>query len=325
MGEGPYAIFRLIKHKAPVISKMEAHHERLKENYASNPNIDPDRKHLNFHLVWPSGRYRAIANRQIQEAGCRTRKDSVLLMEALVTASPEYLAGKSEAELRRYFERAVEFMKTKQDPDTFVSAVVHMDEANPHMHLLFVPLTQDKRLSAKEIAGDRKKMVRWQDEFWSYMVKEYPALQRGESALSTGRTHIPTQLFKQAAYLTKQKEKLQQLLAEVTPLNAKAKSREVAALLDTYIPGVENLMTKLKKSSKAGKELRAEIAELKKEVNSSKASALRQLELEKQVQKLDDLQQTVNSLRKTVDAIPEEILAEYRQINSTEKGGHNRE
>lgn len=325
MGEGPYAIFRLIKHKAPVISKMEAHHERLKKNYASNPNIDPERTPQNFHLVQPSGRYRAIANRQIQEAGCRTRKDSVLMMEALVTASPEYLAGKSERELRRYFERAVEFMKTRQDPSTYVSAVVHMDEANPHMHLLFVPLTQDKRLSAKEIAGDRKKMVRWQDEFWSYMVKEYPALQRGESALSTGRTHIPTQLFKQAAHLTKQKEKLQQLLEEITPLNAKAKSREIAALLDTYIPGVENLITKLKKSSKAGKELRAEIAELKKEVNSSKASTLRQLELEKQVQKLDDLQQTVKSLKKTVDAIPEEILAAYRQINSTEKGGHNRE
>ena len=325
MGEGPYAIFRLIKHKAPVISKMEAHHERLKENYASNPNIDPDRKHLNFHLIQPSGRYRAIANRQIQEAGCRTRKDSVLLMEALVTASPEYLAGKSEAELRRYFERAVEFMKTKQDPDTFVSAVVHMDEANPHMHLLFVPLTPDNRLSAKEIAGNREKMVWWQDEFWAYMVKEYPTLQRGESAASTGRTHIPTQLFKQAAHLTKQKEKLVQLLEEISPLNAKAKSREIAALLDTYIPGVEKLMTKLKKSSKAGKELRAEIADLKKEVNRSKASTLRQLELEKQVQELDDLQQTVKSLRKTVDAIPEEILAEYRQINSTEKGGHNRE
>ena len=325
MGEGPYAIFRLIKHKAPVISKMEAHHERLKENYASNPNIDPDRKHLNFHLIQPSGRYRAIANRQIQEAGCRTRKDSVLLMEALVTASPEYLAGTSEAELRRYFERAVEFMKTKQDPDTFVSAVVHMDEANPHMHLLFVPLTPDNRLSAKEIAGNREKMVWWQDEFWAYMVKEYPTLQRGESAASTGRTHIPTQLFKQAAHLTKQKEKLVQLLEEISPLNAKAKSREIAALLDTYIPGVEKLMTKLKKSSKAGKELRAEIADLKKEVNRSKASTLRQLELEKQVQELDDLQQTVKSLRKTVDAIPEEILAEYRQINSTEKGGHNRE
>ena len=316
MGEGPYAIFRLIKHKAPMISKMEAHHERLKENYASNPNIDPERTPQNFHLIQPSGRYRVIANQQIREAGCRTRKDSILLMEALVTASPEFLAGKSEAELRRYFERAVEFMKTKQDPGTFVSAVVHMDEANPHMHLLFVPLTPDNRLSAKEIAGDRKKMVRWQDEFWASMVQEYPTLQRGESAMATGRTHIPTQLFKQAAHLTKQKEKLVQLLGEISPLNAKAKSREIAALLDTYIPGVEKLMTKLKKSSKAGKELRAEISELKKEVNRSKASTLRQLELEKQVQELDNLQKTVTSLRKTVDAIPEEILAEYRETNS---------
>ena len=134
--------------------------------------------------------------------------------------------------------------------------------------------------------------------------------------MATGRTHIPTQLFKQAAHLTKQKEKLVQLLGEISPLNAKAKSREIAALLDTYIPGVEKLMTKLKKSSKAGKELRAEISELKKEVNRSKASTLRQLELEKQVQELDNLQKTVTSLRKTVDAIPEEILAEYRETNS---------
>ena len=216
-------------------------------------------------------------------------------------------------------------MKTKQDSSTFVSAVVHMDEANPHMHLLFVPLTQDKRLSAKEIAGDRKKMVWWQDEFWVYMVQEYPTLQRGESAVSTGRTHIPTQLFKQAAHLTKQKAKLVQLRGEISPLNSKAKSREIAALLDTYIPGVEKLMTKLKKSSKAGKELQAEISELKKEVNRSKASTLRQLELEKQVQELDDLQKTVKSLRKTVDTIPEEILDMYRTNESKEKGGQSRE
>ena len=325
MGEGPYAIFRLIKHKAPVISKMEAHHERLKKNYASNPNIDPERTPLNFHLIQPGGRYRTIANRQIQEAGCRTRKDSVLLMEALVTASPEYLAGKSERELRRYFERAVEFMKTKQDPSTFVSAVVHMDEANPHMHLLFVPLTQDKRLSAKEIAGDRKKMVRWQDEFWSYMVKKYPDFERGESASLTGRTHISPRLFKQAARLTRQKDKLIQLLSEMNALNAKAKSKEIAALLDEYIPGVEELMTKLKKTSKAAKEMRHEITDLKKEVNSSKASTLRQLELEKKVQELDDLQHIVEALHQTLDAIPAEILAMYKEPQITEKGEINRE
>ena len=325
MANAQYAILRFAKYKGPTLSRIEAHNERTKDAYASNPDIDRERSRLNFHPVKPKGKYRDVSNQIIRESGCRVRKDSVTAVEVLITASPEFFEGKKPREVKEFFDHALEFMKSKQDAATYISAVVHVDEKIPHMHLIFVPLTPDNRLSAKTIIGNRKKLTQWQDEFWSYMVKEYPALQRGESALSTGRTHIPTQLFKQAAHLTKQKEKLQQLLGEITPLNAKAKSREITALLDTYIPGVENLMTKLKKSSKAGKELRAEIAELKKEVNSSKASTLRQLELEKKVQELDELHNTVDSLKKTIDAIPEEILAEYRQINSTEKGVQSRE
>ena len=81
----------------------------------------------------------------------------------------------------------------------------------------------------------------------------------------------------------------------------------------------------MKKSGSAAKEMRREIAQLKAEVNSSKTSALHLLELEKKVQELDDLQQTVKSLRKTVDAIPEEILDTYRTNESKGKGGHSRE
>ena len=41
-----------------------------------------------------------------------------------------------------------------------------MDEKTPHMHLCFVPLTEDKRLSAKDIVGNKKKLTQWQDDFW---------------------------------------------------------------------------------------------------------------------------------------------------------------
>ena len=71
-----------------------------------------------------------------------------------------------------------------------------MDEKTPHLHLCFVPLTADGRLSAKEIIGNRKNLVRWQDEFWQHMVKQYPELERGESASQTGREHIPPRIFK---------------------------------------------------------------------------------------------------------------------------------
>ena len=150
-----YAIMRFMKYKGPEIGKIEAHDERTKESYASNPDIDPTRTHLNYHLVEPQGRYRAEAERQIREAGCRTRTDSVRLVETVITATPEFFQGKSMKEMKAFFQEALEFIKQKQDPDTIISAVVHMDETTPHMHLSFVPLTEDRRLSAKEIVGNK--------------------------------------------------------------------------------------------------------------------------------------------------------------------------
>ena len=110
-----------------------------------------------------------------------------------------------------------------------------------------------------------------------------------------------------------------ELISEMNPLNAKTKSKEIAALLDEYVPGVEELMTKLKKNSLAAREMRSEIADLKKAVDRNKASTLRQLELEKKVQELDDLQHMVEALQQTMDAIPAEILAVYGKTEKERK------
>ena len=191
MAKPQYAILRFAKYKAPGIHDIEAHNERTKEKYASNPDIDPERTHLNFHLVAPADRYRKESKRQIDEAGCRTRKDSVRVVEALFTVSPEFFKGKKRSDVKAFYEYALEFMKQEQDPKTYISAVVHMDEKTPHMHLCFVPLTADNRLSAKEIVGNKKKLLVWQDKFWAHMVQKYPTLERGESAGESGRKHIP--------------------------------------------------------------------------------------------------------------------------------------
>ena len=175
-----YAILRFAKYKGPEIGHIESHNERTKEKYASNPDVDTSRSHLNFHLVTPQRKYRAEAEKQIAEAGCRTRSDSVRVVEALVTASPEFFKGKKKIEVKAYFQEALDFIREHQDPKTIISAVVHMDEKTPHMHLSFVPLTADGRLSAKEIVGNKKKLTQWQDRFWAHMVKKYPDLERGD-------------------------------------------------------------------------------------------------------------------------------------------------
>ena len=138
MSQTQYAIMRFAKYKGPEISNIEAHNERTKEKYASNPDIDLSRSKHNFHLIEPAGRYRAEAENQIQAAGCRTRTDSVLVVEVLFTVTPEFFNGKKLPEIRRYFEEALRFFEQFQSRETIISAVVHMDEKTPHMHLSFV-------------------------------------------------------------------------------------------------------------------------------------------------------------------------------------------
>ena len=106
-----YAIMRFKKYKGPEISPIEAHNERTKESYASNPDIDTSRSHLNFHLIEPQGRYRTEAEKQIAEAGCRTRKDSIRLVEVLFTASPEFFQGKKKKDVKEFFQEALSFWK----------------------------------------------------------------------------------------------------------------------------------------------------------------------------------------------------------------------
>ena len=314
-----YAILRFAKYKGPEIGHIESHNERTKEKYASNPDVDTSRSHLNFHLVTPQRKYRAEAEKQIAEAGCRTRSDSVRVVEALVTASPEFFKGKKESEVKAYFTEALNFIEKYQAKDTIISAVVHMDEKTPHMHLCFVPLTEDKRLSAKEIVGNKKKLTWWQDEFWKHMVGKYPDLERGESASETGRTHIPPRLFKEAVHLNRMKDQIMAILNDSNPFNKKSKAEELETLLDKYVPGVEAMRTKLKKYDKTYKELTAENGELEKKLNSaSRESIQKKLEIQRKLSELDEL-------RRTVDSIPDAVIREYTGRKYVHHGRMNQE
>lgn len=305
-----YAILRFAKYKGPEIGHIESHNKRAKEKYASNPDVDTARSHRNFHLVTPQRKYRAEAEKQIAEAGCRTRSDSVRVVEALVTASPEFFNGKKKIEVKGYFQEALDFIREHQDPKTIISAVVHMDEKTPHMHLCFVPLTADKRLSAKEIVGNKKKLTQWQDKFWEHMVKKYPDLERGESASKTGRDHIPPRLFKEAVHLNRMKEQIMAILNDTNPFNKKAKAEELEALLGKYVLGAEALRTKLRKYDKAYKALsdenRALEAELQTAKDASKEKIADRLKYGKTEQELCEL-------HALIDNMPPEIVAAYRR------------
>ena len=296
MSKPQFAILRFAKYKGPEISNIETHNERTKENYASNPDIDKSRSHLNFHLITPQRKYRAEAEKQIVEAGCRVRSDSVRVVEAL------------------------DFIQQHQDPKTIISAVVHMDEKTPHMHLSFVPLTEDGRLCAKEIVGNKKKLTQWQDRFWEHMVKKYPDLERGESASETGRDHIPPRVFKQMARLTKQAERLDMLLSDVKFSNYKERTAQVMAFLDKYIPDVAAMETQMKKYHKCFTTAEAEKAVLKAE-NESLTDKLEKSQQQSTLKKLQDakLQSDYEAAQAVLERIPPDIIKAYTQRGNRER------
>ena len=245
-----YAVLRFAKHKGGASKALSAHHERTKEIYASNPDIDKSRTVQNYHLIAPRWSYGQEIRHRIRMAGCRVRKDSVKFVDTLVTVSPEF-ARVHEAEMPEYFTRAFDFLKERVGEENIISAVVHMDEKTPHLHLCFVPLTKDKRLSAKEILGNKKSMIRWQDDFYACMAERWPELERGTPAVETKRRHLTPQWYKKVTAMDAKLEKLETALNGINVLNAGKKREEAVALLAQLLPEVESFQAEIQQMQAA--------------------------------------------------------------------------
>ena len=302
MDKGQFAILRFAKYKGPEISNIEAHNERTKEKYASNPDVDTSRSKDNFHIIQPTDKYRAMSEALIKQYDCpRVRSDSVRIVETLITASPEFFKGKKKSEIRGFFEHAVDFLKQELGEDRLISAVVHMDEKTPHMHVSFVPITEDGRLSAKEIVGNKKKLTEWQDGFWQHMVEKYPDLERGKSASITGRTHIPPRLFKEAEHLDKQLRGILAIMDDTNAFTARKNIEEIRKRLKKLFPKLTKFKEMLTGYEKAYRELQKE--------NASLTSKVDKLEADKA-----DLSKQVKEKKLTERLTAKQLEADYQNL-----------
>ena len=294
-----YAILRFAKHKGGASKALSAHHERTKDSYASNPDIDLSRTAQNFHLGTPRWSYEQEIKHRIQTAGCRVRKDSVKFVDTLVTVSPEF-AKAHEAEMPEYFRRAFDFLKERVGEENIFSAVVHMDEKTPHMHLCFVPLTRDKRLSAKEILGNKKSMIRWQDDFYACMAERWPELERGTPAVETKRRHLTPQWYKKVTAMDAKLEHLETTLNNINVFNAGKKREEAVALLAQLLPEVESFQAETqrlrdtiaheRRNASFQREINADLRnELKAERNHSFDQSMKLSELERRYKRAEKL------------------------------------
>lgn len=175
-----FAILRMGK-----IKSLEALKRGLKHVYREGVtlNADETRKDENTPLV--SRSTDEAAKRLAERLPEKRRKDAVLAIEYLVTASPEAMQAMSEEERYQYFNRAWKWLLSKHGTENVIGGAVHRDETTEHMHVFVVPRVGD-RLSAKEFMGGPKQLAQVQDDF-AQKVGVPSGLQRG--ARRSGRTH----------------------------------------------------------------------------------------------------------------------------------------
>ena len=306
-----YAIMRIEKRKLPSVGRICKHHERLKAEYKSNPDIDPERAGMNYHIVEPTAPYRDMILSRIEQAGAKRRKDSVVLQDCFVGGTPDWLKAKSYEEQREYFSHAYQFFERSFGKENIISAVVHMDEATPHMHLCFVPITAKGRLSSKDIIGGPQGLMKWQDRFFEHMYERYPDLTRGTPKNQTHRKHVPPYMFKLTAELYQHYDEICQAINSIGTFNNGRKKDEAIALLGRYAPEMTRLKAQVASTDKQIASLERELAY----VTEGRATAWQanrdyQQELEEANYKLYELNRQQKKLEEIISRIPPELLAQ---------------
>ena len=151
------------------------------------------------------------------ETGKKTRKDAVVLLDGLFTASPEFFEGKTTHEIKKYFEDCLDFYVKEYcqgDETRVLNAVIHLDEATPHMQVASIPVYTSEsgnRLNAKIIMGNKTDYRKRQDRFFEAVSEKY-GLERGEPASAINDKVHTTKREWQAATLEEAIAKNNQVL-----------------------------------------------------------------------------------------------------------------
>ena len=322
----PFAILRFEKRRGGTATAIEKHHEREKEAYKSNPDIDVGKVQHNYHIKKPPNRYYYEVQSRIEAAKCRVRRDSVKYVDTFIGGTHSFLLGLSEKEQHEYFQRAYNFIAERVGERNIFTATVHMDESTPHLHLCFVPLTDDNRLSAKEVLGNRESMIKWQDDFYTYMSERWTELERGQPAAETKRKHIPVRLYKQAKRLDEKADEIKTALADINAFNAGKKREKALEILSKWLPDAENFTAQVKTVDGYIKSLKQGNKDYEQRLETQNSNLLDKIEekddsLLRYKSEVYHLKETLRKQQRFLERIPPEILD---QLKNKKERGFNR-
>lgn len=162
-----FAILRIQKLKSTASVHRSLKHS-FRTQYTPNANEELTIKNSYFG-TYNSEKAFKIFKEKLPE---KRRKDAVLAVEFLITASPEAMASKSRLEQDNYLEDSYKWLTDKYG-DRLICGGIHRDETTPHLYAYIVPLV-DGKLNAKGLlGGDIQALSRLQDEFYEDIGKKH--------------------------------------------------------------------------------------------------------------------------------------------------------
>lgn len=311
-------------HREDVIG-IERENER-DENYKSkvNPQIDHARTPDNYHVLKTESSYIMRINARIKELAPKRKikDDAVLMCSFILGSDKEFFDGLSTQQMHEFFHDVTDFFEERYGTENILSAVVHLDETTPHMHLNLIPVFEG-RLCAKRLF-DKVELRSLQTDFHERIGKKW-GLKRGE--IGSKAEHLETAAFK----LKKMKEEavtavMQQSKARATITEAeqaqKAAEPIKALLYDYEKAKTEKIPFSGKKKDEQIIALRTENEQLKREIEIRGRD---QSDLFKQLQEAKNVDSRKETAYKIItdmmSAYPDEFDALLKKSRDKKTGG----
>ena len=256
-----YGICRIQKLKAGAVGRSAQHTSRKRET----PNADPEKQHIRIIGQPDTPNTPDLETLVRQHIGDQTiRKNAVLAVEFLLTASPEYFrpddpsrAGYYEQQrLESFQQKACEWLQTRYG-DRIIRAELHLDESTPHIHAYMVPLDDKGKLNCRALlGGSRYRLSELQDDFAAAMAPL--GLERGIKGSRASHTEVR----KYYAAINQQPDAnldiqtMQQLIADrLRAINDSAQMEQTALALSRELERKEKRILSLQHQVEAAEQL----------------------------------------------------------------------
>ena len=182
------------------VNKFKTINQRIQENLDSRGIVNPNKKYIDQGL---DPKYRTVANFIL--GGNR----EVMRNLAFGNQKVDWEHGADNSDLKRmpeieaWAKDAYAFICKKYGEQNIAAFVVHLDEANPHVHCTVLPLTEKNRFSfIKTFMGgvdSRDALSKYMENLHTEYAEEVGlkyGMERGDSIKETGAVHRTTEEYR---------------------------------------------------------------------------------------------------------------------------------